>query len=379
MRKATPTVVRYRGSETSPWVIEGLRVDGKRVRRFFPTQQAAKVSLRKILARQRKEGEGAAIHMPEQLRVEAVACAERLRAHGATLKQATDHYLTHLAAIQKSCTVSAFISTFHANKKADGASDRYRKDLRNRLERFEISFGGRVLADIQPGEIEDWLRDLGLAAQSRLNYRTVLKTFFGAAVEARFAQTNPVVRKKIKIVQGDVGVFTPNQMRTVLEKAPQDFVPYLVIGAFAGLRAAEIERLDWAQIDLGRKLIEVKGTTSKSGQKRFVVVTDNLVAWLAPHSKKAGPVINPERAIVARRKTSKDAKIAWPHNVLRHSYGSYHLGHHKNAAATAAEMGHSSTKMVFKHYREVVQPELAAQWWQIAPPADYANVIAFRA
>ena len=37
--------------------------------------------------------------MPEQLRVEAVACAEKLKPFGKTISEATEHFLAHLSAI----------------------------------------------------------------------------------------------------------------------------------------------------------------------------------------------------------------------------------------------------------------------------------------
>lgn len=376
MRTASPRVVKYKGSETSKFVVEGLRVAGKRTRKFFGTRRAGEAWLRKTSARMTKEGESA-IHMPEQLRVEAVACADRLKPYSRTLTDATDHLIAHLETVQRSCTVSTFFPTFLANKKADGASAEYLQDLKNRLERFEVTFGARNIAEIQPVEVDDWLRDLGLSAQSRKNFRTVLKTFFGAAVDAQYAQQNPVSKKKIKIIQGEVGIFTPAQLRTMLEKAPRDFLPVLLIGGLAGLRPSEIERLDWANIDLAQRLIDVKGKNSKTAQTRLVTVTDNLAAWLAPLAKKSGPVVDPERVIVARRKLCTDTAIPWPHDGLRHSYGTYHLAQFKNAATTAVEMGHGSTRMIYKHYRKIVKPEDAAQWWQIVPPADYGNIVAF--
>jgi integrase len=68
---------------------------------------------------------------------------------------------------------------------------------------------------------------------------------------------------------------------------------------------------------------------------------------------------------------------SWPTNALRHSFASYHLAHHKNAASTAAELGHTSPVMLYRHYREVVLPDAAAAWWQVVPPADFGNVVAF--
>lgn len=316
--------------------------------------------------------------MPEQLRVDAVACAERLKPYGKTLADATEHYLAYLAAISRSCTVSDLITHFNASKEQDGASERYLKDLKNRLDTFALDFGTLSVAEILPSQIDDWLRSLDVAAQTRNNFRTVLRTLFGYAVARGYAQENVVAKTaKAKVVRGAPDIFTPAQMQTILEKAPRDFVPYLAIGAFAGLRSAEIERLDWSEIDLAGKLIHIKAEKSKSAQRRLVTISDNLAAWLAPHSRKAGPVADPERVRVARDKTCESAEIKWPANALRHSFASYHLAHLKNAAATAAELGHTSPTMLYKHYREVVRPEAAALWWQVMPAVGDGNMVAF--
>jgi integrase len=57
----------------------------------------------------------------------------------------------------------------------------------------------------------------------------------------------------------------------------------------------------------------------------------------------------------------------WPSNALRHSFGSYHLEHFKNAARTALEMGHRNQDLLFAAYRELVSPETAKQYWSILP------------
>ena len=375
MRTSKPRVSRYLGSETSKFVVEGLRVNGKRTRKFFPTKREAEAWLRKTLARVRKEGEGS-IHMPEKLRIEAVACDERLKALGKTITDATNHYLLHLAAVQRSCTITVLIREFIVTKEQDGASETYLKDLKHRLGIFEQDFGERVVAEILSVDIDDWLRSLAVAAQTRNNYRTVIRTMFEFAVARNYAPDNPTTKTaKAKVVRSAPEIFTPEQMRKVLEHAPFDFIPYLAIGGFAGLRSAEIQRLDWSEINLGRKLIHVKAEKSKSAQRRLVSISDNLASWLAPHVKSSGAVAKLVRD--SREKTCESANIKWPANALRHSFASYHLAHYQDAAKTATELGHTSPAMLYKHYREVVRPDEADQWWNIVPPTDYSNVEAF--
>lgn len=380
MRRATPRVTAYGSSKTSKFVVEGLRVAGKRARKFFKTRRKAEAYLRKTLARIAKEGEGA-VHMPESLRVEAVAAAEKLKPFGKTITDAVNHLVAHLEAVQRSCTVAALVLEFKQAKEKDGAAEMYLKDLKHRLAKFEDDFGLRMVADIKTPEVDDWLRGLDGAAQTRNNYRTVLRSVFEFAVVRSYAPDNPVAKtSKAKVVRGTPVVFTPDVFRTLLEKAPRDIVGYLTIGGFAGLRSIEIERLDWSQIDLAARLIDVKAKNAKSAQRRVVHISDNLAAWLAPLAQKSGPVVNLDRLRVARAKLVKDVGLpSWPGNVLRHSYASYHLAHHQDSARLAAELGHTSPVMLFKHYRQLVLPALAATWWQIVPPSDFGNVVAFQA
>jgi integrase len=58
----------------------------------------------------------------------------------------------------------------------------------------------------------------------------------------------------------------------------------------------------------------------------------------------------------------------WPDDILRHSYGSYHLAKHRNAALTAEQMGHKNARMLYAHYREVVKeaPD-TEEYWRLTP------------
>jgi hypothetical protein len=52
---------------------------------------------------------------------------------------------------------------------------------------------------------------------------------------------------------------------------------------------------------------------------------------------------------------------------------SYHLAKHQNAPQLALEMGHSTPRMVFDNYREVVAPAEAERYWVIRPNAVVDN------
>ena len=71
-------------------------------------------------------------------------------------------------------------------------------------------------------------------------------------------------------------------------------IPFIAIGAFAGLRAAEIARLDWSVVDLKRKIIHLRADQAKTASRRIIPVSDNLRAWLLPRVGKGRVVPNAE-------------------------------------------------------------------------------------
>ncbi|MBU6400831.1 MAG: hypothetical protein KGS61_10965 [Verrucomicrobia bacterium] len=73
-------------------------------------------------------------------------------------------------------------------------------------------------------------------------------------------------------------------MRELLTAARPEMVPWLVIGAFAGLRSAELQRLDWSEVNLAERHIEIKASKSKTAARWLAPITDNLARWLAPYA-----------------------------------------------------------------------------------------------
>ena len=55
---------------------------------------------------------------------------------------------------------------------------------------------------------------------------------------------------------------------------------------------------------------------------------------------------------------------------MRHSFASYHIAHFRDAAALALEMGHTTTNLIFQHYRQVVKQADGARWWALMPSAE---------
>jgi len=145
------------------------------------------------------------------------------------------------------------------------------------------------------------------------------------------------------------------------------------VSVFAGLRPSEAEAVQWEHVKLDRGFLEV--VRAKTRDRRNVALSANLVAWLKPLERDSGPVFGGHsrrwrdrvmKAIAAEEEA--DPLAQWPQDLLRHTYGSYHLEKHHNATEMAHEMGHQGNpRMLYNHYRELVTPEDATAFWEILP------------
>jgi hypothetical protein len=104
----------------------------------------------------------------------------------------------------------------------------------------------------------------------------------------------------------------------------------------------------------------------------LVPLPDNLKAWLAPWREETGPILSMSDASGALGDTAAKAKIpgGWRQNALRHSFISYRVAETGDVARTSLEAG-NSPKMIFRHYREIVDEEAMKAWWSITPPAGW--------
>jgi integrase len=370
MRRRKTRVRKYSDSNRPHLkFVVNYREQGKRKRSFFESkQQADSFAAFKNAELNRNGSEGA--EFPTSLRVMAQNALELLKPFGKTILDAAQHYAAHLKASERSCTVKQLLAELLEAKEKKGVSRRHLDDLRQRAGRFAASFGERITSTINGREIEGWLDSLNVGPQTHNHYRNAVRLAFNFAIRRGYASENPAAKtEKANVLRSAPGILSVTQAARLLEIATPLVLPHIAIGLFAGLRRAELERLDWSEVDFESALIEVKAAKSKTAQRRFATLHPNLREWLLPVRKHRGP-ITPEDFHKRFIQTRNAAGITkWPDNALRHSFASYHLAHFKNAAATALELGHHDSRITFAHYRELVKPKEAERFWDIRPAA----------
>lgn len=296
---------------------------------------------------------------------------------GASMIEAAKFYAKHHGNKVVTMTVPEVYAEFMTAQKADGASVRYVQDCRSRLGRFAEAFKcsiGTVLA----ADMEAWFRTLKVSARSRNNFRTALITFFRFARTRGFlAKDQPTEAESIPRAKdrgGEIQIFKPDALEKLLHAADAKLLPYIAIRAFAGVRDAEMKRLDWSAVRWDHGDIEVGAKHAKTAARRLIPMSENLIQWLAPYREKTGRLSGYANAERLTRKLADRIGVEWVHNGLRHSFASYRVAQSQDVAKTALEMGNSPAK-IFSNYRALVTPAESKLWFGIAPPKAPKNVV----
>ncbi len=260
---------------------------------------------------------------------------------------------------------------------------RYIEDLNGRLgtlaEKFSVNVDTVTSADIQV-----WLNSMDTAPRTIRNMRNTASALFKFAEACGYigkgdnpvTATSPIKTKNSEPIE----IYSPEEITRLLAAAPESFKPILAIQAFAGLRSAEVMRLNWQNVKLDRHHIEITAANAKTASRRIVPILPNLAAWLKNAAKKSGKIFSSSRAyfhelqgdISKRTATAKLAAVPWKHNALRHSFISYRVAAISNVAQVALEAGNSPA-MIFGHYRELVAADDAKKWFSIEPQPKAAK------
>jgi integrase len=207
------------------------------------------------------------------------------------------------------------------------------------------------------------------------NYRRILSVLWSFALGKGWVADNIIKRIEAQTVVAEpVEILDLEQTRALLCAAKPSILPYLAIALFAGLRDAELKRLDWRAVDFLTGYITVSAKAAKTRRKRMVPIPANLKLWLQPVANATG-MVTPSNWRPLLKRARKDAGIeVWPYDATRHSFGTYELARTKDIGHVSEVMG-NSPDVVLKHYKEAIRYELGAEYFAIVPELE-SNVIA---
>jgi integrase len=337
-------------------ILGGLTHDAAAVDAMATPELESLVAARKVLA------SGYALHVAVEEHAQSV-----VKLGNTSLREAVEFFLRHNRADVPRLTLAEIAEQFAASRQQSGLSAHYVSQCRKTVGDLAKVFPGKTLPDLKTAELDTWLGGLKFEAKTKNGMRIILVACGnwaeGRGYLVKSGSPFPAM-VRYKETKTSVSIFAPENIASLLNRADVTLRPFLALGAFAGLRTAELQRLDWKEIDLNRGFITVDANKAKTRQRRLVPISDNLKLWLTPCKQTSGPVCLHQRPQMAAARLCEG--FVWQDNGLRHSFISYRLAVLHDTARVALEAG-NSPEVIFGHYRELVTPETAKTWFEVKP------------
>lgn len=390
------------------------QVLGKRQMASFRTYSEAKRRADKLVADLAKGSQVTALH-PAQAR-DALAALERLadfyratgrrvsllagisefveasaKLNGRTLGEAVTGYLRNVASVKRKDIGEAVTEFLQADAPRTKASNGQRAQLSAkyayvrelRLRRFADTFKNTAVCDLSKEHLDTFISSLAdLAPKTHNHYRAAIRQFLRWAVRKDYLP----VTHRLGEADGlrpehantaEVSFYSPRELAALLANADEILRPLIAVGGLAGLRTAELLRLDWADVWRVPGHIEITAGKSKTRQRRLVEICAALRAWLEPYrAHKTGKFWPGEERTFLEHygELCEAAKVTRKANGLRHSFCSFHFALHANENLTAQQAGNSPA-MIHAHYKGLATKAEAEKWFAVKPKKSAKNVI----
>jgi len=267
----------------------------------------------------------------------------------------------------------AACTLFNERNVTQGLSEAYRTSITKFLKRMAPALGASFIGDITNREIAAAVESTVTGGPRAFN--NVL-----GAVSAVFAfarkqgylprlektEAELVERKEARSAE-TIAVYSSAELRTLLTSIPIEFVPFVALGALAGVRTSEIFRMEWRQIDLSKGYILLDRGFTKTKRRRVIPICEGLRSWIEPLHGGTGKIYN----YSSSKKLGEAILEAWPEtvekrrNALRHSFGTYRFALLQDEMKVSAEMGNSPQELR-EHYAELATPSEGEEFFSVS-------------
>ncbi len=191
---------------------------------------------------------------------------------GTTITQLLDSFCHRNPLTLEKRTVQQVVDEMVIVKQAAKLSDVHLKDLEGRLKRFADDLQMNI-SDVSGKLIQAWLDAMDVRGRTKQNYLRHVMALFRFAISRKYLPKDAI--DEIEAVQmpkldtEEPKIFNPGEMLEILSVARPEMIPWLAIGGFAGIRSAEIKRLDWSEVNLRERFIEIKASNAKTAARRL--------------------------------------------------------------------------------------------------------------
>lgn len=229
----------------------------------------------------------------------------------------------------------------------------------------------RPLGEIGHRECQELISDIFPTERQRDKARRILHNLFEINIRSGYCDHNPIaVLPHPVIPENEIQPLPWEQLKSLLrmiqEVAHRPCMAPMGLMLWAGIRPAEVTRLDWGCIDWEENIISLKPRHSKTGGSRHITLYPVLRHWLRLSAEEyKGSICPPNwhRRWKALREAA--VSIPWQQDVLRHTFASYHVKRWHDFALLQSEMGHRSADLLRTRYLSMkgITKEQAVKFW----------------
>lgn len=381
-RTASLSPERAKWAGNRQWKVElpaRITPSGRRQRHFFSTKQDALNFCEEQRIRLKNHGTVGMSALGVGQLAQAATAFEALKPYRVTLNEVVTDWIRRQQAAEASIPFEAAMDAFMEWGKRSPSYTCSIRQTRNRLR----SLHGKLLNTITPADLTVAMDTM---PDSVRNFTIrILGGVFNFDAKRGFCLENPCKRLDLARREAvEIEIYSPTEVARILSVAQKynaQLVPFLAVSFFCGIRRAEVLRLDWSAIDLLENFVKLPATITKTGQGRYVQISENCKAWLAPYAVDATPVLPFTPEVLRKRLGALKAihKVVTIKHGPRHSFASYWLALHGDINQLCLFLGHDDPQTTFKHYAKAATKREAEKFWAIMPKTTAAkNVIAFR-
>lgn len=214
------------------------------------------------------------------------------------------------------------------------------------------------LRDISVIQCKEMLGNCFHTPSQFIKARAVLHSIFACGVRHGWCSANPVDGvPRPDAAESEIEPLQWCDIKKLMHTARQEqfaaCMPAVGIMLWAGVRPAELERMEWSDIDWQEKIINLRPRHTKTGGCRHITMHPVLIAWLKKVKdlhEKSGRICPPNWAHKWKALRHAAGIIKWQQDVLRHTFASYHLKHWHDLNKLQEEMGHRSSRLLRTRY-----------------------------
>jgi integrase len=374
------------------YILQGYKVDGTRVRKRFDEKERAEGE-QHMLELEALDDEAIQPRIT-RLTEDQLAAAEKATSmlkEGCSLVETVRFYNEHYRPSQKRIRVADALPLYEEAKKKEG--------IRERSLTENMIVVGRLPKKVWVDEIQpETIREI-IDSESPATFNTKrgrMASFFTWAIKEQYCRESPIDRiPSRKVDDLEPEIFALDEVKAILKAAQTvqngALLPFIVLGFFTGMRPEEIQKLQWADIDLKEKHITVTGRIAKTRRRRIIELHANAVKWL---KLCKGTPIYPENfrsifnelkmeagyqpdkwkleSLKKKREEQLGIKIEvedlkfspWIRDGIRHTAISHHLAELGDENKTATWAG-NSPRVIHASYKGLVRKSESESYWTL--------------